>query len=164
MISNICRRKKGVVTLFFILVMLPVLFTSIFLTSDYGNIILAHRQAADVADSVVSSAVSSYKLDSDGNPTGNLDQNLAKNNANDVFNKSTSLGVISSKYNPSLDQNIIFSNSDKEVTITIYFSIKPILTNIIGRIASPTERIYGSVTRSAVLCNSELNESCANPL
>lgn len=158
------RKKKAVGTLVFLLMILPALFVGLFLTSDYGNIILAHREASDVAEVVINAAVSSYELDANGLPTGHIDRNLATINARGAFDYAVLTGAVESKYEPKLYPNLIFNVNNTEVTIKIDFAVTPMIVRAIGRIVTPDFKIPGSIVKKAKICNSSLGETCASPL
>ena len=151
-------------TLVFLLMILPALFVGLFLTTDYGNIILAHREASDVGEVVINAAVSSYELDSNGLPTGFIDRNLATINAKGAFDYAVRSGAIESKYEPFLYPNLIFNTNNTEVTIRIEFAVTPMIVKAIGRIVTPDVKIPGKIIKKAKICNSSLGETCASPL
>jgi hypothetical protein len=161
--SNFRRTKKAVVNLLFFLLILPTIFTASSLLVDYSNIILAHREASDVADSVVNAAVTSYELDSNGFPTGNIDYNQAKNSAYGIFDTAVSFGAIKESYNPELEPTISISPDRKSIKIKINFAVKPFFLSLID-FGSSDIYVNGSVIREATICNSDLNQVCANPL
>lgn len=153
------KRNKAVGFLFFLMLIIPAIFFGISMASDYGRIILAHRQANDTAESVLMAASSSFLLDGNGAPTGTLDPTVATTNALSTFNMALSANSIYPSFSPILSSTSL-DPTGKIVTVRVDFSINPGLLNYFG-FSAP---VKGFIIKSAKVCDPDQGDTCASPL
>ena len=153
------KKNKAVGFLFFLMLIIPAIFFGLSMSADYGRIILAHRQANDITESILMAASSSFLLDDNGAPTGTLDIGLATTNASDTFDMALSSESIYKSFSPRLFSTTL-DPTGKIVTVRVDFKVNPGLLTYFG-INSP---VRGSVTKSAKLCDPDQGDFCASPL
>lgn len=160
------KQRKGVAFLFFVLIMLPVLLASLGISTDFGRLIIAHRQASDTADSVVLAAAHGFN-NSGGGLTAypNLNATNAKAYATQTFvaavGTPSSGSMLSSTESPKLSA-VTLSKGNTQVSVTISYKLTGFI--IVDYFTGKRNNLTFDVTRTAEICSSANADFCAYPL
>ena len=151
------RRGAGVIV--FIAILFPSTLFGMALTVDHGRVLLASRQSADIADSVVMAAASARNNDGDG-----IEQPEAVNRALATFQRAKSYGMLSPNVKATLTPaDIVFGSDGRSVKVTVNWEVTSLP---LFKIFFPDlTGIGGTSTRSARICIAELDDRpCAYPV
>jgi hypothetical protein len=152
-------RRRGAGVIVFAAIMIPTALFALALTTDYGRVVLAVRQAADVADSVALAAASARSDEGD-----TLDAAEGTRRALATYQMAKSERMFSpavrTKLNPG---DIVFSPDGRSVRVKISWQV-PVLPLV--KLFSPGfDGIDGIATRSARICIAETDSRpCAYPV
>jgi uncharacterized membrane protein len=151
------RRGAGVVV--FVAILFPAALFGMALTVDHGRILLAARQSADIADSVVMAAASARTDNGD-----NLDQSESVIRALATFSRAKGVGMLSPNVDATMrTADIVFSSDGRSVSVTVRWEVSSLP---LMKVFFPELRaIGGTATRTARVCIAEFDSRpCAYPV
>jgi uncharacterized membrane protein len=156
--SNL-RYRRGAGVIVFIAILFPSALFGMALTVDHGRVLLASRQSADIADSVVMAAASARTGDGDV-----IEQPEAVNRALATFQRAKSYGMLSPSVEATLSPaDIVFGSDGRTVKVTVKWEVTslPLFKIFFPELTG----IGGTSTRSARICIAELDDRpCAYPV
>lgn len=171
------RRRLAAGFLAFVLMAIPAVMLSAAMSVDMGRILIAHREATNLADAAATAGALQYcdpvvdKCPSSAvlyapAAVSAADQTWAvgcygTTSGTGTCNVASAAGLVA---NPSVTFNVSGLNGgpgDQEVTVTVTYSV----TNLIflGWFISGSSNAHFTATASAQLCNSTQGTYCARP-
>lgn len=164
--ARLAKKRKGVAFLFFVLIMLPVLLAALGLSTDFGRLIIAHRQAADTADSVALAAAHGFNNSSGGlTASPNLNATNSKAYATQTFiaavGTPSSGSMLSATESPKLS-SVTLSKSNTQVQVTVSYKLTGFI--IVDYFTGKRNNLTFDVTRTAEICSSANADFCAYPV
>jgi len=153
------RARRGAGVVVFVAILFPAALFGMALTVDHGRVLLASRQSADIADSVVMAAASARTNDGDA-----IEQPEAVSRALATFQRAKTYGMLSPNVQATLSPaDIVFGADGRSVKVTVKWQVTSLP---LFKIFFPDlEGIGGASTRSARVCIAELDSRpCAYPV
>lgn len=160
------RSRKGAGFLFFLTMMFPVMIGAVGLSVDFGRLIIAHRQAADTADSVALAAAHAFNNSSGGavaNSTLNATNSRIYAQETFKFAVGTNKGnsMLNAVENPKLT-NVRLTNSSTAVEVTVTYKLTGFA--IMDYLTGTRNDSNFTVKRTAQICSKATIQYCAYPV
>lgn len=151
------RRGGGVVV--FAAILFPAAIYGLAVTADHGRVVLAARQAGDLADTVAMAAASTRTANGD-----TIEVFSSRRIATETFNYAITAGMLSPAVNAELRADEITYSSDRtSVTVKVRWHVGS--PPLIEFFFPDFQGIHGSATRTTKVCDTETSgRPCAYPL